>query len=155
MGCDIHSYVEQKHGDYWDDIEFSPFRQRNYGAFAFLADVRNYSAVPPLAAPRGLPEDISFIVKCRSKDWEGDAHTHSWLSAKELLDFNYDAEMEDRRYTQQEGPNFFNGAATAEPGQGTRKTWRDFLGPAFMRDLEMLRAAGDAENTRVVFWFDN
>lgn len=155
MGCDVHSYVETSHKGHWDSLEFHPFADRNYGAFAFLAGIRNYSAVTPISEPRGMPADPGFIVGLRQKEWGEDGHTHSWLMVSELLAFNYDAEMEDRRYTRQEGPNFFNGGATCEPGQGQRKTWREFLGPNFMRDLEMLRAAGYPDTTRVVFWFDN
>jgi hypothetical protein len=69
----------------------------------------------------------------------------------ELVDFNYDAPMEDRRVTRQTGPNSWNGGCTCEPGEGEQTTFREFLGKAFFEDLEKLKASG-AE--RVVFWFD-
>lgn len=158
MGCDIHSFAETRvnpDGGDWEGIPFKPFDWRNYGMYAFLAGVRNYSAVPPIAEPRGLPQGLSHQVKREVEEWGDDGHTHSWLLMSELLAFDYDNTLEDRRYTRQEGPNFFNGGATSEPGQGKRTTWREFLGPEFFRDLEMLRAAGNQDNTRVVFWFDN
>jgi hypothetical protein len=154
MGCDIHSYVQVKRGDYWDGVEFHPFRDRNYGAFGFLAGVRNYSAVPPIAEPRGLPNELAYMIQHHAKDWKDDAHNHSWLSVRELTEFDYEAEVEDRRYTRQEAPGFFNGGATCEPGSGNRMTWREFLGASFMRDVAMLRAM-DEPDAQVVFWFDN
>lgn len=153
MGCDIHSFAEKKVGDRYEMIpDLAPFDWRDYGMYGFLAGVRNYSAVPVLAQPRDLPDDLSPGVRERAEDWSADAHTHSWLSVTELLAFDYDKPVEDRRYTRQEAPNFFNGAATAEPGEGKSMPWREFLGDGFFTDLEKLKAAG-AE--RVVFWFDN
>lgn len=146
MGCDIHTQAERKVNGKWEAISgFVPFDWRSYGMFAFLAGVRNYSAVPPISEPRGLPDDAV------QSDDLGD-HSFSWLSMDELLAFNYDQPLEDRRYTRQEGPNFFNGGATAEAGEGTMTTYREFLGKAFFADLEKLKAAG-AE--RVVFGFDS
>jgi hypothetical protein len=155
MGCDIHSHVEVRKGDYWEDVEFHPFRDRSYGVFALLAGVRNYSAVTPIAEPRGLPYDLAFMTKHKYSEWKDDAHSTSWLDAKELLDFDYDATMEDCRYTRQEGPGFFNGGATCEPGAGRKMTWREFLPDDYFRDLEMLRVVANTGPTRVVFWFDN
>lgn len=149
MGCDIHSQAERKVNGKWEIVpDIVPFDWRSYGMFAFLAGVRNYSAITPLSKPRGLPADA---VERDDGDCGGD-HSHSWLSLEELLAFDYDASMEDRRYTRQEGPNSFNGAATCEPGQGEKTTYREFLGEAFFKDLEKLKAAG-AE--RVVFGFDS
>jgi hypothetical protein len=125
---------------------------RSYGIFGFLADVRNYSAVPPIAAPRGFPADASPEVIKSYEYWGVDAHTPSWLTIDELAAFDYEAEVEDRRYTRQDGPNCFNGGATCEPGSGKRMPWREFLGDRFMDELKRLRDAG-AE--RLVFWFDN
>lgn len=153
MGCDIHSFAEKRVGERFVALpKFEPFEERTYGTFAFLADVRNYSGVTPIAAPRGFPDDASDTAKLSYESWGVDAHTPSWLSVAELLSFDYSAVMEDRRYTRQEGPNSFNGGATCEPGQGKRMTWREFLGDSFFNDLEELRDLG-AE--RIVFWFDN
>jgi hypothetical protein len=155
MGCDIHSYVEQKIGNRWEDIEFHPFRDRDYSVFAFMVGVRNYSDVTPLAQPRGLPEDMAFMTKSAYQDWKADAHSMSWLSLKEMAEFDYEAEMEDRRITVQTGPNSWDGGRTSEPGGGKTQTWREFLPNQYFRDLEMLKAAGAPESIRVVFWFDN
>jgi len=150
MGCDIHSRAEKCVNGKWLVIPgFEPFDWRSYGMYGFLADVRNYSAVPPLSQPRGLPNDAPPDEE--EGIWLGD-HSFSRLSLKELTAFNYDQPLEDRRYTRQEAPNYFNGAATAEPGNGKMTTYREFLGEAFFKDLQRLREMG-AE--RVVFGFDS
>lgn len=148
MGCDIHVQAEKRVNGKWTAIDCSIFDWRSYGMFGFLANVRNYSDVPPISEPRGLPEDVD----CSNEDdWLGD-HSFSWLSTEELLNFDYYQEIEDRRYTEQVGPNTWNGAATAEPGNGIKTTYREFLGKHFFDDLQKLKEIG-AE--RIVFGFDN
>ena len=174
MGCDIHSYVEVKHGDKWEQAtdlfpleEFwqrvrkkekgdSPFDCRHYGMFGFLANVRNYSHVPCIAEPKyAIPEDASDPVKEQYEYWDSDAHTATWLTLKQLLDFSYDQLFWDRRVMKQTAPNCWNGAALADEGEGEHLTVRKFLGDQFFRDLEIMRGLGEPENVRVVFWFDN
>lgn len=177
MGCDIHSYAEVKKEGKWevvgevfpmDDFEqefhlnyhkekkthkIHPFDWRSYGMFGFLADVRNYSYVPVIAEPKyGIPEDASDFVR---NLYEGDSdwHTATWLTLKQLFDFNYDQVFWDRRVTKQVATNVWDGAATAEEGEHV--TLREFLGPRFFRDLEILKSLGKPEDVRVIFWFDN
>jgi hypothetical protein len=174
MGCDIHSHVEKQKDDgtwlyitgafpsdknhkewYGEYSRNGPFDWRSYGMFGFLADVRNYSFVPFIAQPRGLPEGLSDQVKKEVEYWEGDGHSHSWLTVKELADFDYGKVFGDRRCTREESPGFFNGAADAGEGNGEKKTYRDFLGERFFDDLEVLKSIGEPKRVRVVFWFDN
>lgn len=151
MGCDIHTYVETLSADgTWSLRGQELFTWRQYGVFGWLADVRNYSAVPPLAQPRGLPPDVSGDVAAEWEEWVPDGHTPSWFTAGELLAFDYDATFEDRRVVR--GSDH---GATAEPGGGTVTTYRDFLGPHWFSDLEYLRAVNWVEPARLVFWFDN
>lgn len=153
MGCDIHTVVERKVDGKYEAIPgFEPFDWRSYFMYGFLADVRNYSDVPPLAKPRGLPDDVSEEVRELVDVWGMDGHSHSWLSVAELLDFRYDERVEDRRVTVQTGPNSWDGGATAAPGGGALTTWREALGTKYFEDLSRLSDEG-AE--RVVFWFDN
>lgn len=150
MGCDIHSRAERCINGKWEVIpNLHPFDCRSYGVFGFLADVRNYSAVPPISDARGLPGD--HAPEDQDNGWLGE-HSQSWLSIEELLAFNYDAEIEDRRVSRQLGPNLWTGAATADPGGGEMTTFRSFLGDWFFEELEKLKAAG-AE--RIVFGFDS
>ena len=159
MWCDIHIWAERKTANGYDvvkGVQFAegsaPFDWRSYGMFGFLADVRNYSDVPPLAARRDFPDDASHEVAENYDSWSGDAHSASWLSVAELVAFDYDGPVEDRRVTRQLAHNLWSGGETADPGEGKMMTWREFLGDQFMADLEALKAC-DAD--RVVFWFDN
>lgn len=114
MGCDIHMFVEYKetfkneskwvNGDYfkrnprfekdsaWNNNEFELIElhgDRNYSLFSTLAGVRDYSdKIIPVSEPKYLPEDISDFVNEHAKQWEGDAHTHSWLTLKEIRDYH-------------------------------------------------------------------
>lgn len=157
MGCDIHAYVEQRNdGGQWAKVpDVWPFDGRSYSTFGFLADVRNYSLVPPIAEPRGLPDDVSQEVADDHAEWDTDAHTESWLSVRELVDFDYDQVMNDRRVKRQIGLNSWDHGATGAPEEGTPKTYREFLGEHFMHEVENLQKLGDPDQFRVTFWFDN
>lgn len=60
---------------------------RNYSRFATLANVRNYGDTPYISEPRGLPSDVTSEVKADSDAWGCDGHSHSYLTLKELIDF--------------------------------------------------------------------
>lgn len=90
MGCDIHLFTEKKRTinnqekwvnvDNWkinhwkiepEESEFevnSAYCDRNYDLFAILSDVRNYDHVKPISEPKGLPPDVSEIVKKQSDE---------------------------------------------------------------------------------------
>ena len=110
MGCDIHLYTEKliewDNKKFWWCIDYfqlneykllddelsgwnhiSIYNDRDYDLFAALADVRNYGYVTPICQPRGLPDDVSKAVKIKSDEWGIDGHSHSWLTAKELFDY--------------------------------------------------------------------
>lgn len=164
MGCDIHSQVELYRDGAW--VPFTerifpmqmvwggnthsqePFDVRNYGMFGFLANVRDYSHVPPLSDPRGLPDDANADWKSRRED--GYYHSFSWFLLSELLAFDYDSTFEDLRYFDGR-----SGAAIHEPGSGEIVTFRKFLGDPFFRDLEIMKGLGDPTLTRVLICFDS
>ena len=152
MGCDIHAHVEYRHATgawvYVPELEL--FDYRNYNLFGWLAGVRNYSAVPPIAAPRRLPVDVSPEIAHALDGWGSDAHSVSWLSLEELQAFDYDAAVENRRMTVGN-----SGGHTADPGGGTMTTYREFLGTSYFADLERFVLAAERGPVRVVFWFDN
>lgn len=115
MGCDIHLYVEKKVDDVWISVdkwtgnntgdgrmtvecddEF--YNGRNYDLFAILADVRNGRGFAgcytgegfnPIAATRGLPEDVCEAVKAEYDAWDGDGHSHSYFTVEELLKYDW------------------------------------------------------------------
>lgn len=112
MGCDIHAFIEVRNGDGWkvydweSDIPEKDYHARwdhplyigrNYNLFAMLADVRNGygfagcdtgEGFKPIASPRGLPPDVCSVVKLESMGWGIDGHSHSWLTVRELLDYD-------------------------------------------------------------------
>lgn len=161
MGSDIYSAVEVRVGSQWRHVtdkifpptwsggrdSCEPFDWRNYGMFGFFGNEGlNYSYVPAIAKTRRLPENLSEAARDRL---EYMAYA-SWLSLDELLAFDYDRTFEDRRCTK-DG----NGAADAGEGSGKIVTFREFLGPLFFRDLEIMRKLDpDPKNIRIVFAFD-
>ena len=175
MGCDIHSFAERrnKETNKWEKVEDAftldsydkermkkdkgehPFDWRSYSLFAFLADVRNYDHCEPLAEPKGIPKDVCEEIRSEWEMWEGDGHSASHFTAKELSDFDYEKTFWNRRVTKQTAPNCWNGASLAEEGEGTVLTYRENLGEMFFTHLEELKALGEPEDVRIVFWFDN
>lgn len=175
MGCDIHIFTEVKEQGKWkmsledvfslDDFERTyykkdktnnPFDDRHYGVFAFLAGVRNYSDIKGFECKYALPEDITDEVKQEYEDWAGDAHSISYLYAKELIEFDYDQICNDKRVTRQIAPNIFHGGMTGTEEEGTKMPFKEYLGVWFMKHVEELKVLVEKyEDVRVVFWFDN
>jgi len=157
MGCDIHICLERKNptGEWVhvplpaDDLRLE---NRVYAWFEFLADVRNYGAIPPISEPRGIPEDAAPETREAHERWGVDAHSASWLSLNELVHFDYDRNTEDRRVTRRLPSGVLDGGCTCDPGEGQRMTFRDYLGPDFFTALRQLDELGAQ---RIVFWFDN
>lgn len=149
----------------------TPFNYRNYSMFAFLAGVRNYDCCVPLSEPRGLPDDSEYLND-ESEDWmgytqtekqsietDGNYHSMSYLTLKELLDFDYEKTFWNRRISRttynENGGSFTNGACLAEEGEGEFVSYEENLGSNFFKELEELRTLGKPEDVRVVFYFDN
>jgi hypothetical protein len=128
MGCDIHAYVEQREGEgcpweYAGELDI----WRNYTLFAVLADVRNGwsfagydlgDAVVPISKPRGLPEDVTDVVKNESGGWGCDGHSYSYASFREILEYPWDSvivkrgyvgESEFVKYLKEGKPNSYSG----------------------------------------------
>lgn len=120
MGCDIHIYVEKKEDGRWIPVDewvqdeygisYVPYQKqiydgRNYDLFAMLADVRNgygFAGVDtgngfiPISLPKGLPDDVSDNIKNVSDSWGRDGHSHSWLTLKELIDYDWNQTNKSR-----------------------------------------------------------
>lgn len=165
--------------DYGDKKITEPFGWRSYAVFGFFADVKNYSHCTPISEPKGLPDDSEWLNspskyayainpmsgepipenerETNKKDVQedGNYHSMSWLTLKELLDYDYEQKFWDRRVTKQTSPNGWNGAALAEEGEGQTITYREHLGEGFFKDIEVLKTLGSPEDVRIVFWFDN
>jgi len=168
MGCDIHSFAERKINNKWEKVgehfslgewekEYykkekndSPFDWRSYSMFAFLADVRNYDHCEPISKPKGIPDDVCDEIKSEYEYWESDVHSSSYLTLKELLDFDYDKKFWNRRVMKNN-----NGASLAEEGEGNVLSYRENLGDFFFIHLKELQELGEPDDVRIVFWFDN
>jgi len=95
--------VFEKYGDdpriCWDYPLDRSLGNRNYCFFSILADVRNgrgFAGVDtgdgfnPISEPRGLPEDVSIEVKRQFDHYGIDGHSHSYITLKELLEYDWE-----------------------------------------------------------------
>lgn len=155
MGTDITVVLEAKTNGVWQIIEAEfpdwcgpttvPFNWRSYGLFGFLADVQNYSHVPPICAQRGTPSDLSVEAKQDNED----TYFCTWLTVADFNAVDYDKIFWNRRITRGN-----DGAALANEGEGEHVTLREFLGTQFFEHLTILRSLGKPEDVRVVLAFD-
>lgn len=100
--------------DYYEALWNHPlYFGRNYALFAILAGVRNNFDVTPIAEPRGIPNNASIHAKAACWDWQGDAHSHSWLSLKDLLDHNWNTPIHHDGYVSLDEYRVFR--ATGKP----------------------------------------
>lgn len=141
MGCDIHMHTEVKVNGKWLHYG-APNVPRTYLLFALMADVRNVFGVAPISRPKGLPEDVSEITRMSAEKWDGDGHSHSWLSAEEIA-------LLDARWTEE--------FTARQPGE-----WRDlehhyfgYLEGTLWSGFTEYRRPRGIEDVRFVFWFDN
>ena len=77
-------YIESGEQE-WEIIPI--YDDRNYSLFATLANVRNYGGTTVISEARGLPDDIHPLTKKIVDDWGCDGHTHSYYTLRELLDY--------------------------------------------------------------------
>ena len=141
MGCDIHAHIEVKVEDKWRHFS-TPSVERNYRLFALMAGVRNYDEIEPIAEPKGLPEDITYLTKIDYEGWKLDAHDESFLTVRELVELDrrwryYRNELKNWKHIEIIFHTYiFGGSLTGwyqYPQDNTR----------------------NIEDLRVVFWFDN
>jgi len=164
MGADIHLFLERKmpSGDWafmssldhgvrskglWSGnmidfgMAFYKVANRNYTLFGQLASVRGGGR-----EPRGLPNDVSEMVLMFSDAWEGDGHSHSWLSASEFADDYYGVQsVEDDE-------------PMTDYHQNTLKVDKNYAVLEFLQEMCNVAGVGDstqANEFRFVFWFDN
>jgi hypothetical protein len=87
--CTAEPEVHEYSTETWVDLPYI-YDGRNYYLFALLADVRNYSGeIIPFRKPRGLPEDLSKILRDQNEEWDSDGHSHSYFMLSELLSFDW------------------------------------------------------------------
>ena len=133
MGCDIHLHIEIKIDGNWEHYAY-PHIARSYVLFGVLAGVRGDSK--PIVAPKGFPVDASVVTKLDYAHWGSDAHTPSWLNAKEVGRL--------RRW-------FDDETTTAVSLEYNILSNTYLFGNAF----DVADLPSTVEDFRFVFWFDN
>lgn len=162
MGCDIHMYAEyrKKNSDKWEAdpchkvrdedehykyVETLPDGGRDYGFFYALAGVR-YGNVGPYNEPKGIPADVSEIVKIGIDSYGADGHSHTYFSLEEY-------ERIVQLYTRESGDSFWS------EGSNGFKHVIDHCAEVMEKsrvDAILLDAPEQAyEECRLVIYFDN
>lgn len=193
MGCDIHLFTEEKikinNIEKWVNVDnwvINPYyeqqdgsneyqineayRHRNYTLFSILADVRNYSDNEPICEPKGLPDDVSEVVKKQSNGWGDDGHSHSFFTMQELYEY-YETHktVKHSGLVDQEGakqidsgkmPAWCCQASTDESliyreWESKNVVFKDFIETLEKHFNYRFYRKENAENFRIVFWFDN
>lgn len=169
MGCDIHTHVEIRSdrwgrrqidwrcGDYFSVIDpLDPDAKyvvqevhgnRNYSLFAVLADVRNDGSLDYIDEPRGLPDDVTEFVKEDYDGWGWDAHSCSYFTLRELIE-----------YHNEHAPKNMFGHYILLPLINDLKRRADEFNLIYEHWWDGDRyedALLKAEDIRFVFWFDN
>ena len=201
MGCDIHLFIDRKIKDKWINADnwacnpyFDPktvdnpddferpmavrevYHGRNYELFGTLArGVR--CDVMAIDDARGFPEDAHTLTKGEYESWNSDAHNASWLTLKEIWDYN-NSHVDS--YITRSGMIDLNSAKELDKhnispqmwcGATSDKTyvhreWKEKYNPL----TELINAltawmstsfyyyekmSMQSEDVRIVFWFDN
>lgn len=173
MGCDIHGLVERKNehkGFYWINSG-DPDIGRNYTIYAVLANVRNYFSKKPapfISEPKGLPKDVTHEMEYLSKEWDVDGHSHSWITLKEMKEYNIEQKIYCTRLITSKDKNGnitstcagTSGKHLGEVGEisifdefpNGRKHWLYLVN--YLKDIAKKYKLSD-EEVRFVFFFDN
>lgn len=206
MGCDIHLYCEGYINGKWINIDrwhretgwpeiavaekegFTPVDlldgARDYGLFYLLAGVRGReedNSYPPIAAPRGLPEQWDALLSGEYDYGELEDHDMfhhaSYLTLRELKDSGYGERMRLRGWVEEEeheetmnklrlGERYQSHFTDVKEDAYWRegKVYREWDGylnlnlTSMIEQMEQLkkeRRIGSDEEVRIVFWFDN
>ena len=149
----------------------NPFYWQSYSLFAFLAGVRNYDECEPISEPKGLPNDSEYLNEIENDGWGGDTtrrqnilddsnHSYSYLTLRELLEFDYEKTFIKKRVIQATNMEGLRASipfdiSLQEEAKGKEVSYRDNLGEMYFTHLEDLKALGEPDDVRIVFWFDN
>ena len=137
MGCNSHLAIEYKvtyshnNQSYWFVFGTNIAESMDYSLYAFMAGVRNYHEVAPIAEPRGVPKGASWEYRDMVEKAGSDGHSHSWLLVKEFR-------------------QAFNAAIGKYADYKPAKEWQ-----AVRKCMEMLEELYGEDNVRLCFFFDN
>ena len=137
MGCNSHLTVEVRSEflkqSRWETYALDVPESRNYWMYELMAGVRGEEE-NALVAPRGVPADISREAKTWVDRWDGDGHSHSYLTAEEFRNVI-------TAYRKKAGTDLYN------------KLDNDW--EAVTAILNILENVYGKDNARLVFFFDN
>lgn len=83
MGTHINARFQKQVGEnQWKDVCSNYDERQHYNLFAWLAGVRNYNNIVPIAEMRGCPDDMA------NKDWYNllEERPSHWLTGREIID---------------------------------------------------------------------
>jgi hypothetical protein len=158
-----------KSEDEYDRTHYAPevyqdwiYDGRNYDLFAILADVRNGRGFAgsytgegfnPIADTKGVPDDMSDVLKEAYEYWEGDGHSHSWFTVKELTEYDW----EQKTVTLKSGLYDMRTSLEELKNNTEEASYKDCVGSFYTDTIPKLKelADNDLDSVRIVFWFDN
>lgn len=170
MSCDIYSFAEVRENGKWqyvtencfcncDAFDNYPFSSRQYKLFGFLANVRN-DAECLFFEQKGFPDDSEYLNEIIKSDYD-DSYIprkkyleesnyyfdFSYLTLKELLDFDYSQQFENQKIKKiKKSYDYVEGTAWTSV--------EDFLSNTdLFETIEVLKELGRSEDVRVVFHF--
>lgn len=154
---EIYTAAEQMH-NFLDELNPLPLGigynfadpGRNYSLFSILANVRNgygFAGVDtgdgfmPISMPKGLPHNVSDMVAEQSDSWGVDGHSHSFLSVRELDDYEWNNQHTIKRgYVNAEQYREF--LKNGMPSQWSGEVWGGNVTHVTNREMEDLIASG-------------
>lgn len=173
MGCDIHMYIEYKVDDgEWiaheshveteeEGIRPISATGRNYYLFGLLAGVRSIDSGNNLK-PRGLPLDVTSVIKKAHEHWGVDAHSVSFLFMEEFKDVIRKYNKTKREHRIPLNPKrtdmFFDynhGFIQFPPSFSTIISGAKKHKADIQADFILLGAKPPNVEYRLIFWFDN
>ena len=168
MGCDIHCYLEYRaqkdETAHWKNFGGRINPGRNYAMFGFLAGVRFEG--PPVAEPRGVPEDCGYQSEAANRLFITDRDTdeEGFCTKEQAEQFvKYGAKYlpsdQDRRFVTHPDWHTHSWVTPDEWEKAIHATLA--LEPEYpLVEYEAVLAAlrsfeSQGYDARVVFWFDN
>ena len=187
MGCDIHAMIEVQKPLYensntqvWINAG-DPLIDRDYTLFSVIGNVRNYDNIPYIGEDRFssfLNENSMYdnITPCEEfkaliENWDEDGHSHSYVTLKEMKDYDTNQRYNCSRIVLVNGEE--EGAIIATCAYTNCKDKTSTVGtiPVFgefpngkqrwIKLIERIEKVGkiydvtDPEKIRLVFFFDN
>lgn len=185
MGADIHGWVQVRDTglDEYDIgwrsvIVVGPVVERDYEIFGALFGVRNLSEFEPVAACRGLPDDVAEWVREEANASAGIAieppyHSHTWVTWAELQAVDWeqpvllahaysdgerpwgDVRLPKNDPRRVEGGEWVEGNTTYRVRASSLREliptgWQTLFGM-----MDLLSRQYGSEYVRMVVWFDN